>query len=218
MKFYRKNWYYIGGILFIALVFFMGFWGSGNFSRIQMVLIYSFMALLIHQLEEYGLPGGFPGIFNIAVLGEREAPERYPLNQNQCLIVNIFLAYPFYIVPIFLPNVIWLGMAQVLFGMAQLIIHGVIINIRLKSLYNPGLAAVVFLHCPIGVYYFWYVAANGLAATGDYVWAAIATVIAAFFIIGFPILALRNKQSKYPFDESELYRYGKEKLRKMLRA
>jgi hypothetical protein len=109
-------------------------------------------------------------------------------------------------------------MAQVLFGMAQLIIHGVIINIRLKSLYNPGLAAVVFLHCPIGVYYFWYVAANGLAASGDYIFAAFATVIAAFFIIGFPILSLRNKQSKYPFDESELYRYGKEKLQKMLRA
>jgi hypothetical protein len=57
-----------------------------------------------------------------------------------------------------------------------------------------------------------------LAATGDYVWAAIATAIAGFFIVGFPILALRNKQSKYPFDESELYRYGKEKLQKMLRA
>jgi len=30
MKFWRRNWYYIGGILFVALAFFMGFWGAGQ--------------------------------------------------------------------------------------------------------------------------------------------------------------------------------------------
>ena len=65
MKFYRRNWYYIGGILFVALSFLMGFWGS-NISPIQLILIYSFMALLVHQFEEYAWPGGFPAVMNIA--------------------------------------------------------------------------------------------------------------------------------------------------------
>ena len=92
MKFYRRNWYYFGGILFVVLAFVMGFWG-GHISHIQLILIYSFMALLVHQFEEYGLPGGFPRISNIVVSGEKKAPDRYPFNANQCWISNVFLTY-----------------------------------------------------------------------------------------------------------------------------
>ena len=77
MKFYRRNWYYIGGILFVILAFVMGFWG-GYRSHIQLILIYSFMALQVHQFEEYGLPGGFPALFNVIMNGETEAPDRFP--------------------------------------------------------------------------------------------------------------------------------------------
>jgi len=34
------------------------------------------MAMLMHQFEEYALPGGFPSITNIAVMGEKKVPER----------------------------------------------------------------------------------------------------------------------------------------------
>ena len=53
-------------------------------------------------------------------------------------------------------------------GMFQMIAHGVVVNIRLKSLYNPGLGAVVFLHMPIGIYYMWYVTTYHLASTADF--------------------------------------------------
>ncbi|MPN51747.1 hypothetical protein SDC9_199396 [bioreactor metagenome] len=92
-----------------------------------------------------------------------------------------------------------------------------ITNVKLKSWYNPGLGAVLFLHCPIGVYYIWYVASNGLASTMDYVFGFVATVLAAFIMVALPILILRDKQSKYPFAESEVYRFGKEKLTTMLK-
>ena len=214
MKFYRRNWYYIGGILFVALAFFMGFWGS-NFSRIQVILIYSFMALLVHQFEEYACPGGFPAIFNIAVLKEKKVPERYPLNANQCLITNVFLAYPFYIAAIIWPNIIWLGLAQVLFGMFQLIVHGIIVNVKLKSLYNPGLGAVVFLHWPIGIYYIWYVTTNNLASTGDFVIGFIATIIAAIITVVLPLRLSASKESKYPFAEAEMGGFAKQKVAKI---
>lgn len=215
MKFYRRNWYYIGAILFVALSFFMGFWGS-NFSHIQVILIFSFMALLVHQFEEYGFPGGFPAIFNILMNGETETPDRFPQNSNLAMIVNVVLAYPFYIVAILLPNVIWLGLATMFFGLFQIIGHGVMTNLKLKSFYNPGLGACVFLHGPIGVYFIWYVASNGLAGTWDYIGGIIGMIVATVLIVLIPVKLLSNRQAKYPFSQAEMERFGmKEKIKKL---
>ena len=60
------------------------------------------------------------------------------------------------------PNLIWLEVAQVLFDMAQLFVHGIEINVKMKSFYNPKMSTVVLLHWPIGLYYIWYGYANGL--------------------------------------------------------
>ena len=46
------------------------------------------LALLVHQYEEYEDPGFFPGQFNGGVL-HSEQPDRYPLNTNTALIVNV---------------------------------------------------------------------------------------------------------------------------------
>ena len=215
MNFWRRNWYYIGGVLFVALSFFMGFWGN-LFSRIQVILMYSFMAMLVHQFEEYALPGGFPSITNIAMFGEKKAPDRYPLNANQCWISNAFLTYPFYIAPVFLPNVIWLGLAQVMLGMIQVFAHGIAVNVRLKSPYNPGLAATVFLQLPLGIYYIWFVATNNLASTATYVIGFIGAIIAMIVLFLLPIrLLATNRASKYPFAEAEMYGFAKEKIEKI---
>ncbi len=215
MKFWRRNWYYIGAVLFVALSFFMGFWG-GNFSRIQVILIFSFMAMLVHQVEEYAWPGGFPSITNILAFGEKKTPDRYPLNANQCWISNVFFTYPFYVIPVFLPNVIWLGLAQVMLGMIQIFAHGIVVNVRLKSLYNPGLGATVFLQLPLGIYYIWYVATNNLASTGTYVIGFIGAIIAMIVLFLLPIrLLATDRASKYPFAEAEMYGFAKEKIEKI---
>lgn len=200
MNFYRRHWYDVGLLLFIGLAFTAGLW-TPRFSHIQVILIDSFMALLIHQYEEYAAPGGFPGIFNIAVVGDRRAPERYPLNTNQVLITNVVMAYPFYLAPILWPHLIWLGLAQMLFGMLQLVVHGIVANIRLKSFYNPGLAAVILLHFPIGIYYIRYVLAHGLASTRDFIWGSVATVVGAFVMIILPMLLMASRTSPYAFPQ-----------------
>ena len=214
MKFWRRNWYYLGGILFVALSFFMGFWGS-MFSRIQVILIFSFMAMLVHQFEEYALPGGFPSITNIVMFGEKKAPDRYPLNANQCWISNVLLTYPFYIIPVFFPNLIWLGLAQVIAGMLQVFAHGIVENIRLKSLYNPGLGATMFLQLPLGIYYIWYVATNNLAGPWTYVIGVIGAFVALGLLFLLPIRLLRSRDSKYPFAEEEMFGFAKEKVKKI---
>jgi len=215
MRFWRRNWYYIGGVIFVALSFFMGFWGN-QFSTIQVILIFSFMAMLVHQFEEYSLPGGFPSITNIVMFGEKKAPDRYPLNANQCWISNVLLTYPFYIIPIFFPEVIWLGLAQVMLGMLQIFAHGIVENLKLKSIYNPGLGATVFLQLPLGVYYIWYVTANHLATTWTYVIGLGGAILAGVLLFALPIRILAtNRKSKYPFAEEEMYGFAKNKVEKI---
>jgi len=218
MQFYRRNWYYIGGILFVALSFSMGFWG-GNVRPIQLILIYSFMALLVHQFEEYGLPGGFPTLFNVIMNGETKAPDRFPQNSNLAMVVNVALAYPFYIAAILIPDVIWLGLATMFFGLSQIFFHGIVINRSLKSFYNPGLAACVFLHGPIGIYYIWYVAIHGLAGPGDYIGGVIGTILAAVVIVALPVRIFSSRETQYPFSRAEMERFGMmEKAKKLDRS
>ena len=217
MKFWRRNWYYIGGVLFVALSFFMGFWGS-LFSRIQVILIFSFMAMLVHQFEEYGWPGGFPSIVNIIQFKETQNPDRYPFNQNLCFVDNVFTTYTFYIVPIFFPNLIWLALAQTLAALIQVPAHGIFMNRTLKGFYNPGLGATVFLQVPLAIYMIWYVSTNSLATGWDFVFGAIGGIVGYALCFGVPVMLMRDRNSKYPFAPEEMYGYAKEKAKKALNS
>ncbi len=207
MRFYRRNWYFVGGVLFIVLAFVMGFFGQ-TIDHMRYVFIYSFMALLIHQLEEYGMPGGFPPLFNIIINGEKEAPDRYPQNSHLAMVVNVWLAYPFYIAPILFPNAIWLGLATMFFGLFQILFHGIYMNSQIKRFYNPGLAACIFLHGPIGIYYIWYVATSSLAGTWDYIGGVTTMIVAAAVIVVIPVRLFSSRQAKYPFSKEEMERFG----------
>ncbi len=217
MKFMKQNWYYVGGVLFIALAAVLVIvWY--DISTLQKLLFMSFMALLVHQFKEYAWPGGFPPVFNIAFQPrEGETPNHYPLNRRSALFVNVFFAYPFYILAIILPNLIWLGLAQVLFGMTQLIVHGILINRKMHSIYNPGLFSVVFLHWPIGIYYIWYISINGLVQW--WIWPAALVILAAavFFGVTMPVMHwFLDKDSPYAFSEREMARFDvMEKMEKL---
>ena len=212
IKIWRRNWYWFGGILFVALSFFMGFWGVRNLSHIQVIMVFSFMAMLVHQVEEYGWPGGFPSLTNIVQFKETKIPDRYPFNQNLCFVDNVFTTYTFYIVPIFFPNLIWLALAQTLAALIQLPAHGIIANIRLKSFYNPGLGATVFLQVPLAIYMIWYVSTNSLATGWDFVFGAIGGIVGYALCFGVPVMLMRDRNSKYPFAPEEMYGYKKEEI------
>ncbi len=217
MNFMRQKWYYVGGVLFVALaVILIIVWK--DISVLQRLLLMSFMALLAHQFEEYALPGGFPPVFNIAFQPRAGGtPDHYPLNRRSALFVNVFFAYPFYLLAVFFPNLIWLGLAQVLFGMLQLAIHGVLINRKMHSLYNPGLFTVVFLHWPIGIYYIWYVSVNGLVQGWMWPVAIVIVAAAAFFGVNMPVTHwFLDKDSPYAFSAKEMTRFHvKEKMERL---
>jgi hypothetical protein len=165
----------------------------------SLLLLLHFIALLLHQFEQHGWPGGEPAILNM-VLEASDRPDRYPLNQNSAMVVNVLTAYGFYLVPVFFPNIYWLGIAPTLFGFGQFIIHGIVTPRKLGSFYNPGLGAVVFLHISIGVAYLVHISALRTVKLTDW-------IIAIAYVLVFILITLKKmtytwlaaKDSRYPF-------------------
>ena len=106
---YRDNWFKVGAVLAMVVAGIMAL-SHRRISRLRVFSALNFAALLVHQFEEYGVPGYFPGHFNAGIL-KSEKPDRYPLNTNSALIINTALAYPFYLLPILFPKRRWLGLS-----------------------------------------------------------------------------------------------------------
>ncbi|HXY30469.1 MAG TPA: HXXEE domain-containing protein [Gemmatimonadaceae bacterium] len=207
MGFVRRQWYNLGlpvaalGVLWAVL---------GSLSTIQVILLLNFVVLLLHQFEEYGWPGGEPWIINEAMLAQGGPADRYPLNQNNAFFINVVLAYPFYLAPVFLPNTVWLGLAPTLFGFAQFGMHGIGTNRKLRVLYNPGLTAVVLGHIPLGIWYL--IALYSTSAVSPWNWVFGVAYMAAFAGIGMKAIGyglLGNKDSPYPFAPEEMERFDR---------
>ncbi|WP_099468076.1 HXXEE domain-containing protein [Konateibacter massiliensis] len=217
MRLFCRHWYNIGLMVAIGAVAYLAiFWGQLDMLvRLQLM---SFATILIHQFEEYGFPGGEPAIMNI-VLQNSKIPDRYPLNQFSAMLTNVSAAYTCYLLPVFFPNIIWLGLMPMLFGFSQFIVHVIITNKKMKSLYNPGLGAVVLLHYPIGIYYIYYIVSNDLVKSSDWIIAIIYTIaIAVLLVGGLTYKIMPNKNTKYIFDKVEMGRFHvKEKRDRLIK-
>jgi hypothetical protein len=135
--------------------------------------------------------------------------DRFPLNQNNALFINL-AAWPFCLLPVFFPRAVWLGLAMVLFTIGQFIFHGVATNRKLRSLYNPGLAAVVLAHVPLCVWYLVSIYSEGTVPLWN--WALAVAYLAGFIgivmkLIGYGFLASNN--SPYPFAPEEMDRFDR---------
>ncbi|MFJ9381215.1 HXXEE domain-containing protein [Streptomyces sp. NPDC101455] len=214
MNFIRGHWYDIGMVLAVPAAV----WALlGDLDTVPLILLLNFIVILLHQFEEYRFPGGEPWILNEVIQPKGGPADRYPLNQNNAAFINI-LAWAFYVVPIFFPGQVWLGLGQVLFGMVgQFVIHVVQTNIKLKSFYNPGQAAVLLGHVPLGIWYLIEVYGQNLISGWDWLF-AVASI--AFFIgvimlrIGYGIMV--DKNSPHPFTPAEMNRFGR--LRRLRHA
>ncbi|AOR61802.1 HXXEE domain-containing protein [Pectobacterium wasabiae] len=206
MDFYRRHWYQLGLVFsLVVLVWLVASWNEiGWLHRLSAL---NFIALMLHQFEEYRWPGGFPAVMNIG-LSNSEYPDRYPLNQHNTLVTNVFLAYPFYLLPIFFPEYAWIGIPPILFGLSQFGIHGIRVNRAMKTLYNPGLAAVILGHIPFGLAYIWYGQTHGLISGFDWIWGLMYTAAFALLFRKYTFQWSPDINSKYPFSEIELKRSG----------
>ncbi len=166
MNFMRQHWFDIGLALAFAVSIALFFTPQ---SPLSIVLWISLIALLVHQFEEYRYLGYFPGMINL-VLFTSTRPDRYPLNPNSALIVNVVTGWLFYVLAaVFGEKAIWLGIATMLVSVGNVVVHTFLFNLRGKTFYNPGMATADILFLPIALYFFLLLFQDRAATSLDYI-------------------------------------------------
>lgn len=205
MNYLRNYWQDIGGIVGVGVCIVL-FSQHQHMQELQVILWLSFVAILFHQFEEYRWPGYFPGVFNIVIFKSAN-PDKYPLNSHSAMVINILIAYGFYLLPIFFVDQIWMGLAPIFMGFFQLIWHGLFANLKIKRIYNPGLLAVALLHMPIGVWYINYITVHNLATSYDWILGIAYFVVATYVLIVKGNMWMKNEKSIYSFTQKQLGPY-----------
>jgi hypothetical protein len=152
MNVMRQHWFDIGLGLALAVGIYVFL---TPLSPLSFVLWINIIALFMHQFEEYRYPGYFPGMLNLAMFASKH-PDRYPLNSNTSLIVNVILGWFLYaLAAVFGEKVVWLGIAIMLVSVGNFIAHTFLFNLKRKTFYNPGMITADMLFLPIALYFFY---------------------------------------------------------------
>ena len=205
MDFIRNHWFRLGLIFSMVLAFY-GLFAGSFLSAVERLLLASLMALPLHQFEEYEMPGGGPLVINRVFWGEKKDFMNYPGNWNSIMIVNVS-AYVFYIAALLLPHVYWLGLAMMLFNLFQVLGHGLEMNIKGKTWYNPGMGTSIFLFLPISLAYILEIRE---LLTLPAVLAALASVAAIVLVtVIFPVQGLKSRNSPYRIPEWQYRQFEK---------
>lgn len=195
MKFLRNNWFYLAMMAFaLTALYVLAF--QPNFEPVQCLLLISLMMLPLHQAEEYIFPGGGPVVINRYFYGNEENYRAYPGNWNSVMIVNLS-AYIFYVLAFLFPELIWLGIATILFNLYQVLGHCIQMNLKMKSWYNPGAATSLFLFLPVSVCYLATVVNGGLVSALDWIFAVVILLVMMAFCVIIPIQVMKNPNSPY---------------------
>ena len=207
MRDYRGNWFNVGAVLAVVIAGFLAL-SHRRLSRPRLFSALNLAALMVHQFEEYGFPGYFPGMMNGGIFKSGK-PDRYPLNTDSAMIANTVLGYPFYVLPVLFPKRRSLGLAAMLFGFAQAVFHTIVPSLRANARYGPGFLTAFFLHVPIGINYLRAVGSERPLGRGE--WARGVALTGAFVALGLfaPLFLLRNEDSPYRFTERQVGPYGK---------
>jgi hypothetical protein len=167
MNFLRKHWYDLGSFFSVVIIICI-FKYHNSLTNYQGMMWLSLVSLFFHQLEEYRIVGTFPGMLN-TVLYKSEIPDRYPLNTNTALYVNVIVGWTFYFfAALFAEKAIWIGLATILISFGNIIAHTFLFNIKGKTIYNAGLATCWMFFAPCVYFFFSIVYNEHLITTTDY--------------------------------------------------
>jgi len=206
MSKYIKNWYYIA--VYVAGIFAL-IVAIGDWNLREKTLLAGLIFIFLHFYEEFGYPGGFPWIgMKIELNIKDNNPKNWPLNQVSSMFGNVWFAVFVYLLPLFLPDVRFLTLAAVIFAFPEVLGHGIIFNIKLKTWYNPGLFSSIFGLLPVSIVYL--SSALHLYTWIDLVLALIWIVLNYWVAFLSPIFKRLGAMSdKYAFTEEEVNRAEK---------
>lgn len=168
MDFLRKHWYDIGAVLAILVLGYVCL-NFNVLSGYQRLMWLSLVSLFLHQLEEYRIAGTFPGMVN-TVMYKSNLPDRYPLNTNTALYVNVFIGWLFYfLAAVLAEKTVWLGLATIIVSFGNTVAHTTVFNIKGKTWYNAGLITCWLLFVPCTCFFFAVMYAGQLIQLRDYI-------------------------------------------------
>lgn len=177
MKNFVNNWQKISlllGILIGVCSFFVE-------DILQKLFLFSIAVYFLHFFEEFGFPGGFPAMGVRVLLNSREKDStKWNCNNLNSMFGNWGFLFLVYFLPMIFPDVKFLTLSAMLFIFAELFMHLILFNVKLKRFYNPGMITGVFGLTPIGVYYFANVCEVNFYGFGDYI-SAIVWFVAVFW-------------------------------------
>lgn len=198
MRFLRNHWFHIGSVVALLFTLYLLF-GAHDLSSFRILLSISFIGLLVHQFEEYVLPGHFPRMMN-TVMFRSKTPDRYPLNTNTAFVINVFLGWGVYILAIvFSQHAVWLAVASIMISVGNIIAHTFLFNIKGKTLYNPGMVTALGIFLPTTIIFFEFVVQMKLLDVTNFVIGFVLGIVLNYFGVLKLISVLGKKNSPYRF-------------------
>lgn len=203
MKKFVNNWHhisvYLGGVTAVLAVLL-------PIGIVQKLLLISVAILFLHFYEEFGWPGGFPYMGVKVLLGKDEPdPSKWNCNHLSSMFGNWFFLVTVYLLPVFLPSVRFLTIGALMFNFAELLMHLVLFNVRLKAWYNAGLITALFGLAPISFYYFFVVFDPATFLWYDYAIAVVYFAVIFWFCFRSPFYWSLGKKSGYEFSEQSAF-------------
>ena len=203
MKKFVNNWYNISVYLASATALFAILLPIG---MVQKLLLTSVSILFLHFFEEFGWPGGFPYMGVKTLLGSDEMDlAKWNCNNLSSLFGNWTFLLLVYLLPIFIPGVRFLTIGVFIFNFAELLMHLLLFNIRLKTGYNAGMISAVFGLSPISLYYFFVIFHPADYLWWDFVLAAVYFIIIFWFCFRSPLYWNLGKKVGYEFTEQSAF-------------
>ncbi|MBW7839556.1 MAG: HXXEE domain-containing protein [Chitinophagaceae bacterium] len=203
MNLLRRHWYDLGGALAIITLLLVYSFRAG-LSEYQLLMWLNLVTLFLHQIEEYRLPGTFPGMINSAMF-HSDTPDRYPLNTQTSFIVNVSIGWTLYLLAALAgSSMVWLGMASIMVSLGNIIAHTFLFNIKGKTIYNAGIATCWLLFVPCVFFFFKITSREGLAGTTDYIIGISSGILINIFGVLKPIQWLADRNTTFAFRNSQL--------------
>ncbi|NGM61975.1 HXXEE domain-containing protein [Sphingobacterium sp. SGG-5] len=203
MNFIRRHWFDIGGIAGVIILVVLLF-SYQKLSNYQLLMWLSLTSLFFHQMEEYRIAGTFPGMVN-RVMFNSDLPDRYPLNSNTSLIINVYMGWSIYLLAVWVGDkFVWLGMATILVSLGNIIAHTFVFNFKGKTLYNAGLITCWLFFAPCVFFFFRMIHQEHLATNADYLIGVPLGIIVNIFGVLKPITWLADKNTSYVFKSNQL--------------
>jgi hypothetical protein len=198
MNFLRLHWFDVG-IGFAVLS--AGYVLSSRLEMLSLLLWANLIALFLHQFEEYRFPGYFPGMMNAVMFNSRQ-PDRFPLNTNTAMIINILVGWMTYLLAAVLGGRFsWLGIAAMLVSVGNVIAHTFLFNLKGRTRYNPGMLTALLLFAPIAMSYGYVLVAGSLVTPTDWVLGLVLGVALNYIGILKLIDWLKDSQTPYVFPD-----------------